>query len=48
MLSDEVLLAVKLIRQKYEYYGETKNLHNNTAVKDIRILLEIIDNLDKD
>lgn len=34
---------VDAIRKKYEHYGDTKKLNKNTAVHDIRILLEQLD-----
>jgi hypothetical protein len=49
-LSAKVVLMsdVETIRKKYEHYGRTEALKNNTAVLDIRILLEIIDQLKKE
>lgn len=34
---------IEVIRKRYAHYGETKNLNANTAVRDIRLLLEELD-----
>lgn len=36
------LHIINRIQDKYSHYGDTNKLHDNTAVKDIRILLEIL------
>jgi hypothetical protein len=36
---------VQAIREKYEYYGEDKNINKNTAVYHIRQLLKEVERL---
>lgn len=47
MPKEKVRVSVDYIRAKYSHYGDTENLHDNTAVLHIRFLLEEIDRLNE-
>jgi hypothetical protein len=38
---------IEKIRKKYSHYGDTEKLNKNTAVLDIRLLLEELDKIDR-